>query len=144
MIFASLQPIKTPHWTKPTSPSHLPSSSYWLVNTKPLVVPIEDVMETEIWTHLPLMAMMPDFGRRWSCPTLSGCRNPVFWPYPYKLDLRFNYHRQWVLGTADLDLRPYFGVRDSLVLDAKGMDIHEVTDRVSLKNTTTTIQANTW
>ncbi|UOQ65685.1 M1 family metallopeptidase [Hymenobacter volaticus] len=43
-----------------------------------------------------------------------------------KLDVRFDWNRQWVLGTATLTLRPHFYPQNQLVLDAKGFDIKNV------------------
>lgn len=42
------------------------------------------------------------------------------------MDLRFDYERQWVLGTALLKLRPFFFEQDQLELDAKDFEIQEV------------------
>ena len=42
------------------------------------------------------------------------------------LDLRFDWTKQYVLGQATLDFKPYFYPMDQLVLDAKGFDIHKV------------------
>ncbi len=44
-----------------------------------------------------------------------------------KLDLRFDWPKQHVLGKATLTLKPYFYPTKTLVLDAKGFDIHNVT-----------------
>ncbi len=43
-----------------------------------------------------------------------------------KLDLRFDWKKQQVLGKATLTMRPYFYPSDKVVLDAKGFDIHQV------------------
>lgn len=43
-----------------------------------------------------------------------------------KLDLKFDYQKQYVLGEAWLTLKPHFYASSSLELDAKYMDIHEV------------------
>lgn len=43
-----------------------------------------------------------------------------------KLDLRFDYQKAHVLGKAWITLQPHFYPTDSLHLDAKGMDIHEI------------------
>lgn len=44
-----------------------------------------------------------------------------------KLDLHFDWAKQWVLGKATLTFKPYFYPTDSLILDAKNFDIHNVT-----------------
>jgi aminopeptidase N len=43
-----------------------------------------------------------------------------------KLDVRFNYSKSYMYGKAWITLRPHFYPTDSLSLDAKGMDIKEV------------------
>ena len=43
-----------------------------------------------------------------------------------KLDVRFDYARQYLLGTAVLTLRPHFFTQNTLVLDAKGFNIKTV------------------
>lgn len=43
-----------------------------------------------------------------------------------KLDVRFDYDKQWLYGQAWITLRPHFYNTDSLLLDAKGMDIKQV------------------
>src|ERR1700730_5663392 len=43
-----------------------------------------------------------------------------------RLDVRFDYSRSYLYGKAWITLRPHFYPTDSLSLDAKGMDIKEV------------------
>lgn len=43
-----------------------------------------------------------------------------------KLDVRFDFSKQHLLGQAYLTLKPYFYPADTLKLDAKGFDIHRV------------------
>ena len=43
-----------------------------------------------------------------------------------KLDLKFDYKKEHVLGEAWLDLKPHFYPSKQLILDAKAMLIHEV------------------
>jgi len=43
-----------------------------------------------------------------------------------KLDLRFDYKKQYLLGTAVLTLRPHFYPQSEVTLDAKGFDIQKV------------------
>ncbi|WP_211999908.1 M1 family metallopeptidase [Chitinophaga sp. HK235] len=43
-----------------------------------------------------------------------------------KLDVRFDYPKRYLYGKAWITLKPHFYATDSLILDAKGMDIHEV------------------
>jgi len=43
-----------------------------------------------------------------------------------KLDVRFDYERAYLYGKAWITLKPHFYNTDSLLLDAKGMDIKEV------------------
>ncbi len=43
-----------------------------------------------------------------------------------KLDLRFDWHKEQVLGKATLTLKPYFYPTDKVVLDAKGFQFHKI------------------
>ena len=43
-----------------------------------------------------------------------------------KLEVSFDWNKQWMYGKATITLQPYYYATDSLVLDAKGYDIHEV------------------
>ncbi len=43
-----------------------------------------------------------------------------------KLDVKFDYDKAWMYGKAWITLKPHFYTTDSLLLDAKGMDIKEV------------------
>jgi aminopeptidase N len=43
-----------------------------------------------------------------------------------KIDVRFNYEKAWLYGKVWLTLKPYFYATDSVKLDAKGMEIKEV------------------
>lgn len=43
-----------------------------------------------------------------------------------KLDLRPDFNKSWLYGKAWISLRPHFYTTDSLILDAKGMDIKKV------------------
>lgn len=43
-----------------------------------------------------------------------------------KLEVAFDWGKQYLIGTATLTLKPYFYSSDRLILDAKGMDINKV------------------
>ena len=43
-----------------------------------------------------------------------------------KLDVRFDYDKSWMYGKEWLTLQPHFYDTDSLLLDAKGMEIKEL------------------
>ena len=43
-----------------------------------------------------------------------------------KLDVRFDYSKSYLYGKAWITLKPHFYPTDSLALDAKGMDIKEL------------------
>jgi aminopeptidase N len=51
-----------------------------------------------------------------------------------KLDVKFDYSKSWIYGRAWITLHPWFYTTDSLNLDAKGMNIHEVSIVKSGKN----------
>ncbi len=43
-----------------------------------------------------------------------------------KLDVRFDWEKQYLLGKANITVSPHFYTQDTLVFDAKGFDIHKV------------------
>ncbi len=62
-----------------------------------------------------------------------------------ELHVSFDYAKQYLYGKATITLQPYFYPTDSLTLDAKGMDIHEVSlvkgkNKVPLKYTYDSLQ----
>lgn len=62
--------------------------------------------------------------------TQKGSYNPsetmLFDLQHTRLRVKFDWQKQYVLGEATLTLKPYFYPQQSLVLDAKGMDIHSI------------------
>ncbi|MCS7018033.1 MAG: M1 family aminopeptidase [Cytophagales bacterium] len=42
------------------------------------------------------------------------------------LEVSFDWQKQYLYGTATLSMQPYFFPQDSVVLDAKGFDLHEI------------------
>ena len=57
-----------------------------------------------------------------------------------KLNVRFDYEKTYMYGKAWITLKPHFYPTDSLSLDAKGMDIHQVA--LVKGNTTTPLRYN--
>ncbi len=43
-----------------------------------------------------------------------------------KLDVKLDYDKAWLYGNAWITVKPHFYATDSLILDAQGMDIHQV------------------
>ena len=43
-----------------------------------------------------------------------------------KLEVSFDWEKQYLIGIANLKLKPYFYPQSELILDAKGMDVHRV------------------
>ncbi len=43
-----------------------------------------------------------------------------------KLEIKLDYDKAWLMGKAWITLKPHFYATDSLVLDAQGMDIHQI------------------
>ncbi len=101
--------------------------------------PVVDATETDV-------AVVDDLVLKDSVPAQQP---PVFYqPKDYKesriqkndiihtkLDVSFDWAKQHLLGIATLEVKPYFYPQNSLLLDAKGFDIHEV---VLLNNGTNT------
>ncbi len=57
-----------------------------------------------------------------------------------KLNLKFDWQKQLVIGLADLDLSPLAYAQDSLILDAKGMEVNSVSlreknEKLTFRNT---------
>ena len=44
-----------------------------------------------------------------------------------KLEIKLDYDKAWLMGKAWITLKPHFYATDSLLLDAQGMDIHQIT-----------------
>lgn len=59
-------------------------------------------------------------------PTYHPSRSQLFDLVHTKLELSFDWENQHVFGSAQLMLRPYFFEQETLVLDAKGMDLHKI------------------
>ena len=57
-----------------------------------------------------------------------------------KLEVKFDWEKQYLYGTATLDLKPYFYPQDSLILDAKGFDIASI--ELVTKNGTSPLNYN--
>ena len=43
-----------------------------------------------------------------------------------KLEIKLDYDKSWLMGKAWITLKPHFYATDSLLLDAQGMDIHQI------------------
>src|SRR5258708_10857816 len=43
-----------------------------------------------------------------------------------KLEIKLDYDKAWLLGKAWITLKPHYYATDSLLLDAQGMDIHQI------------------
>jgi aminopeptidase N len=102
-------------------------------SNKKLVIPIEPEYESVMLDTLTI-----------SGENSSGISEEEFSGNPYqgsatrffdlmhtKLDLKFDWEKQYVIGIADLDLKPLAYPQDSLVLDAKGMVINNIKNRES-------------
>ncbi len=72
-------------------------------------------------------------------PVDEDRQDPVLEPDPYnpsherendllhtKLDLRFNWEKEEVIGLAELTLQPYFYPTSTLILDAKGFEVKDI------------------
>ncbi|MBK8701974.1 MAG: alanyl aminopeptidase [Saprospiraceae bacterium] len=96
-------------------------------SSKPLVIPIEPEFETEILDTLTVNGNDPRFWEEDEQERPYQANAPRYFDLLHtRLDLKFDFARQWVFGVANLDLVPYFHPQDSLVLDAKGMQIDKV------------------
>ncbi|WP_052695191.1 hypothetical protein [Hymenobacter sp. AT01-02] len=75
-------------------------------------------------TTLPAPAPVPN----WLPPTapVQPAATIVHDLLDTKLDVRFDWAKQWLLGSALLTVRPHFYPQTQLVLDAKGFDVRSV------------------
>jgi aminopeptidase N len=53
-------------------------------------------------------------------------RTQVFDLIHTKLEVSFDWQNQWLLGTATIELAPYFYPQSTLELDARGLEVHQV------------------
>ncbi len=102
---------------KQYSPILLPETEYRDLDTLTVTAPkpynIEDsVIEEEVANELP------DYN-----PSAKRENDLIH----TKLDLRFDWQKEQVMGKATLTLKPYFHPTDKVVLDAKGFDFHKIT-----------------
>lgn len=98
--------------------------------TKPVVIPIEDMMETEILDTLTIDGNDPQFIEEDdSNRPYQASATRLFDLLHTQLFLSFDFEKQWVLGKANLILVPYFHKQDSLVLDAKGMEVGSILNK---------------
>lgn len=97
---------------------------------KPVVIPIEDMVETEILDTLTIDGNDPQFMQEDDADRPYQASATRFFDLLHtRLDLSFDYQKQWVIGQAELHLKPYFRKQDNLILDAKGMDVASVLNK---------------
>ncbi|AHM60212.1 peptidase M1 membrane alanine aminopeptidase [Flammeovirgaceae bacterium 311] len=87
-------------------------------------------------THIPELAPQPAVAPEPSAPDVTGIeasihnyqqsRTKLFDLVHTRLEVAFDWQKQHLLGTATLELRPWFYPQSTLTLDAKGFDLHSV------------------
>ncbi|MFK7949297.1 MAG: M1 family metallopeptidase [Saprospiraceae bacterium] len=100
-----------------------PKVTETLEENEPVVVEIEERTLDELVVSAPRTYKLPTYN-----PSYTRTNDLIH----TKLDVRFDFDKQHVLGKATLDLEPYFYPTKTVTLDAKGFDIH----KVELKNGT--------
>ncbi|MDN5205173.1 M1 family aminopeptidase [Fulvivirgaceae bacterium BMA10] len=82
-------------------------------------LPVEEVADTSIDEDSAKVTLGPFVNYRKS-------RSREFDLIHTKLEVSFDWNKQHLLGTATLELSPYFYPQDHLTLDAKGFDLHNI------------------
>ncbi|MFN5421982.1 MAG: M1 family aminopeptidase [bacterium] len=79
-----------------------------------------------------IILLLSSYGQGDKAPDSSWKKIPRYTPQRInnlvhtKLDVRLDYENTWLTGKAWITLAPHMYPTDSLTLDAKGMDIHEI------------------
>lgn len=90
-------------------------------------VAIEEIEMEEVKVSLPKPGSVEDLQKKFPSKPYRGSADRHFDLLHTKLDIRFDWEKQHVIGIATLDLQPYFYEQSSLILDAKNFDINSVT-----------------
>ncbi len=112
--------------------------SFWACNSKkavvegpvkinPEVVEIEERVLEEVEIKEPKTLSIEETQAKYPSKPYRGSADRHFDLLHTKLDLKFNWEKQRVLGKATLDLTPYYYSTSTLVLDAKNFDINSIT-----------------
>ncbi len=91
------------------------------VNTKTIVAPAYDERQLDT-----LVVSAPKKITNYELPVYRATAERKHDLIHTKLDVKFDWTKQHLLGKASIELKPYFYATDQLELDAKGFDIHAV------------------
>jgi len=107
------------------------TTSSCLFLKKPAIDPTDEPVEVVMIEERDLDTLFVEAPRRYKAnqfklPPYNSSHKRVNDLIHTKLDVRFNWEKQQLLGKATLAFKPYFYKTNSLTLDAKGFDVHQV------------------
>lgn len=88
---------------------------------------IEEVELEEVEVTLPLPGSIEDLQKKYPSKPYRGSADRHFDLLHTKLEVKFDWEKQYVFGVATLDLQPYFYDQTNLILDAKNFEINSIT-----------------
>ncbi len=110
------------------------TSLFWSCSQKtyqPILLPAEVDLDTMVVTAPRPEGLTetdtPETPESYELPTYNPSHKREHDLLHTKLDLRFDWEKEQVLGKATLTLKPYFYATDKVTLDAKGFEFHKVT-----------------
>lgn len=87
---------------------------------------LDTIMVTAPEFNLEEEVAMEEEEEDYELPSFNPSAERTFDLLHTKLDIRFNWEKQQVIGAANLLLKPFFYETDQLVLDAKGFEFNEI------------------
>lgn len=97
------------------------------VKINPEIVEIEERVLEEVEVKQPKTLSIEDVQAKYPSKPYRGSADRHFDLLHTKLEVKFNWVNQRVIGKATLDLTPYYYSHSTLVLDAKNFDINSIT-----------------
>ncbi len=112
----------------------LATSLFWSCSQKtyqPILLPAEVDLDTMVVTAPRPEGLtettVPEEPENYELPAYSPSQKREHDLLHTKLDLRFDWENEQVVGKATLTLKPYFYATDKVTLDAKGFEFHKIT-----------------
>lgn len=97
------------------------------VKINPEIVETEERVLEEVEVKQPKVLSIEEMQAKYPSKPYRGSADRHFDLLHTKLEVKFNWENQRVIGKATLDLTPYYYPGSELVLDAKNFDIHSIT-----------------
>lgn len=93
-----------------------------------IYIPEEDPMDDDYLEERTLRELHVTAPRGYVLKPLKSAADRIWDLQHMDLDIRFNWDQEQVIGSANLQLSPYFYDQNDVALDAKGFIIHQITD----------------